>query len=260
MNDLSIEKYLERIGINKIDKPSLKFLSELQLAHLYSIPFEDLDIPHRDRIILDLKRIYNKIIPTKRGGFCYELNGLFHWLLTQLGFKVDMLSARVFNHQKQELGPEFDHLTLIVHLDKSYLTDVGFGDSFRKPIEMPKGECKDISGYYRVYKINETKYELRKFEDGEWKLQYVFSTIPRDFLDYSEMCAFQQDSQTSHFRTRMKCTIATPTGRITLTDSSLTITDNGNKHKKIIETETEFHKILFDYFGITLQSQVQLKK
>jgi len=150
-----------------------------------------------------------KIIPTKRGGFCYELNGLFHWLITQLGFKVEMLSANVFNHDKKELSPEFDHMILLVHLDKDYLADIGFGDSFRKQIEIPTGESEDISGYYKVFNIDSNRYELQRKEDEEWKLQYTFTTIPRKFSDFKKICDFQQDSPTSHFRTRTKCTIAT---------------------------------------------------
>jgi N-hydroxyarylamine O-acetyltransferase len=252
MNEMSVQKYLKRIGIEKVENPSLDFLAKLQPAHLYSIPFEDLDIPDRTRIILSNERIYNKIVPTKRGGFCYELNGLFHWLLTQLGFKVDLLSARVYNHQKQELGPGFDHMTLLVHLEKDYLVDVGFGDSFRLPIEMPSGECKDVSGHYRIYNIDSNNFELRRFEDDEWKLQYSFTTFPRNFSDYNDMCDFQQDSPTSHFRTRMKCTIATPTGRITLSNNSLTITRNGEKERSEITDNRQFLLLLFEYFGIKL--------
>ncbi|HOI28983.1 MAG TPA: arylamine N-acetyltransferase [Melioribacteraceae bacterium] len=252
MNDLSVEKYLERIGLVKIEAPSIEFLSKLQLAHLYSIPFEDLDIPDRARIILDIKRFYYKIIPAKRGGFCYELNGLFHWLLTQLGFNVDMLSARVYNKQIQELGPEFDHMTLLVHLDKDYLVDVGFGDSFRIPIEMPSGECADISGRYKTFPAEGNLFELKKFEENDWMLQYTFKTIPRKLSDYSEMCDFQQDSPDSHFRTRMKCTIATPTGRITLSDNSLTITRHGEKKRTEIADNRQFFNFLYQYFEIEL--------
>jgi N-hydroxyarylamine O-acetyltransferase len=250
MNDLSVEKYLERIGVEKAEKPSFEFLSQLQLAHLHSVPFEDLDIPDRARIILDIDSIYKKIIPTRRGGFCYELNGLFHWLLTQLGFKVDMLSAKVYNHEKQELGPEFDHMTLLVHLEKIYLVDVGFGDSFRKPIEMPEGECFDISGHYKIFHVN-NNYELRRYEEDEMQLQYSFTTIPRELADYSDVCNFQQDSPTSHFRTRMKCTIATSAGRITLSNHSLTITENGEKRKIEFEEHNQFFSLLFKYFRIT---------
>ncbi|MEW6196665.1 MAG: arylamine N-acetyltransferase [Bacteroidota bacterium] len=272
---MNLEQYLNRIGIGKIYSPSYEFLAELQLKHLCSIPFEDLDIPDRGRIILDIERIYKKIIPTKRGGFCYELNGLFHWLLTQVGFKVDMLSARVYNHIKQELGPEFDHMTLLVHLDKNYLVDAGFGDSFRKPIALPVSESEDVSGRYKLNYVGGNVYQLLKLESRlvgtnlpgkdklntaespselveEGKLQYQFTTEPRKFSDYEAMCAFQQDDLNSHFRTRMLCTIATPSGRITLSNNSLTITENGNKSKTEFDSEKEFLLLLKKYFGIEL--------
>ena len=249
---MDIKAYLNRIGIKKISEPSLIFLTELQNSHLLSIPFEDLDIPDRNRIEPDLNKIYNKIILTKRGGFCYELNGLFHWLLTSLGFKVDMLSARVFNSQKNYYGPEFDHMTLLVHIDKDYLVDVGFGDSFRRPIEMPDGETEDVSGYYRLSIKEDRLIELLKKEDNDFLRQYCFTTNPQKFKDYKEMCAFHQDSPASHFRTRMLCTIATEKGRITLSNNSLTITENGVKTKTDFTDANEFYILLNKYFGINL--------
>ncbi len=255
-----IRSYLDRIGIEKIEYPSLKYLSKLQNQHLLSIPFEDLDIPAR-RIELDLEKIYNKIIPTKRGGFCYELNGLFHWLLTSLDFKVDMLSARVFNSKKNEFGPEFDHMTLIVHLDKDYLVDVGFGDSFRVPLEFPEGEIEDVSGHYRLRQhgtdstdtlINGNSFELVKEYENEWIPQYLSTLKSREFTDYKAMCNFQQDSPTSHFRTRMLCTIATEEGRITLSNDSLTITKGKSKNKIGCESKEEFNAYLKNYFDIEL--------
>ncbi|NJD22185.1 MAG: arylamine N-acetyltransferase [Melioribacter sp.] len=248
---MELQQYLARIGIAKIKSPSIDFLMELQNQHLLSIPFEDLDIPERDRIILDIERIYKKIIPTKRGGFCYELNGLFHWLLTELGYKVDMLSARVYNNSKNELGPEFDHMTLLVHLDKNFLVDVGFGDSFRKPIEFSNGKVEDISGQYRMVYAKDN-YELQRKENRGWALQYTFNLTPRKLSDFNKMCNFQQDSPTSHFRTTMKCTIATRTGRITVSNSSLTITENGKKTKTEVKNTDEFYRLIKKFFQIEL--------
>lgn len=244
--------YLKRIGIDKIENPSPEFLAKLQNRHMLSIPFEDLDIPDRERIVLDLNKIYKKIIPAKRGGFCYELNGLFYWLLTSLGFKADMLSARVFNSRKNELGPDFDHMTLLVHLQKDYLVDVGFGDSFRIPVEMPDGEVIDVIGHYRIFKNENGIFELQRFENDNWEMQYCFKTIPRKLEDFNEMCAFQQDSPDSHFRTRILCTIATETGRITLSNNSLTITENGRKLKTEFKNPEDFYINLKKYFGIEL--------
>ncbi len=249
---MELKFYLQRIGIDRIKKPSLEFLAELQMKHLLAVPFEDLDIPDRARIILDLNRIYDKIIPTKRGGFCYELNGLFHWLLTQLGYKVDMLSARVYNHSKKELGPEFDHMTLLVHLDQDYLVDVGFGDSFRCPIPFPDGRTKDVSGEYKLFHRKDENYELKKLHDNDWLTEYKFTSVPRDFLDYAAMCNYQQDASSSTFRNRNVCTLATMNGRITLSNSSLTITENGAKTKFDVSSEKEFAAMLKKYFNIIL--------
>ena len=248
---MKLEPYLERIGIKLIQNPSPEFLAELQNRHLLSIPFEDLDIPAK-RIKLDLEKIYNKIIPTDRGGFCYELNGLFHWLVTSLGFKVDMLSARVYNDRNHEYGPEYDHMTLLVHLKKNYLVDVGFGDSFRQPIEMPIGEVEDVSGIYKIFQTNKNIFELRTKSENGWQQQYSFSTEPKQFDDYKKMCDFQQDSPGSHFRTRMLCTIATETGRITLSNSSITITEGKTKNKTEFKSQDEFNILLKKYFGIEL--------
>jgi N-hydroxyarylamine O-acetyltransferase len=163
-----------------------------------------------------------------------------------------MLSARVFNSRENDFGPEYDHMTLLVHLDKDYLVDVGFGDSFRRPIEMPEGEVEDISGRYRILKKANKLFELLKKEENDFSKQYCFTTAPKKLADYKEMCDFQQDSPTSHFRTRMLCTIATETGRITLSNNSLTITVNGIKTKTEFTDESEFYFLLKKHFGIVL--------
>lgn len=255
---MNINSYVNKIGISEIKKPSLRFLTELQNQHLLSIPFEDLDIPNRARIELNLRKIYNKIIPSKRGGFCYELNGLFCWLLTKLGYKVDMLSARVYNKETNELGPEFDHMVLLIHLkkgllDKDFLVDVGFGDSFRIPIEMPNGEVEDVSGRNRIIKKKSEIFELQKKTENGWRVLYSFTTTPHKLEEFKEMCAFQQDSPDSPFRTRMVCTVATETGRITLSNNSMTITENKSKTKIEFDGEIEFYYLLKKHFNIDLQ-------
>ncbi len=255
---MDLKSYLNRIGIAGIsdaEKGSASLLAKLQERHLLSVPFEDLDIPDK-RIELDINKIYDKIIPSRRGGFCYELNGLFNWLLISLGYKSVMLSARVFNSSTGEYGPEFDHMTLLVKSDKDYLADVGFGDSFRIPIEMPSDKeisvIEDVSGRYRLIHIGKNIFDLQREENKKWIPQYRFSSAPRRFSDYKEMCDYQQDSPSSHFRTRRLCTIATETGRITLNDNSLTITDGNKKNKMQFEGKNEFSKLLKEYFGIVM--------
>src|SRR5690348_18327942 len=127
--------YLARIGYTGPLQPSAESLRLLQRAHLLSVPFENLDIGCKRKIMVDRERSVAKVVSEKRGGFCYELNGAFATLLESLGFKVTLLSARVPRQDGSD-GPEFDHLALRVDLDQPWLADVGFGDSFLDPLRL----------------------------------------------------------------------------------------------------------------------------
>ncbi len=96
-------------------------------------------------IHLDIPLLYDKIVMRRRGGFCYELNGLFCELLTAMGFQVQMLSARV-RRDDGGFGPEFDHMLLKVELEEPWLVDVGFGDSFVDPIVFHDGGADQVNG------------------------------------------------------------------------------------------------------------------
>lgn len=250
-----VEEYLNRIGIKERKNPSAEFLSELQEKHMLSVPFEDLDIPDRDVIILDTDRIFKKVIQNGRGGFCYELNGLFYVLLRELGFDAQMIEARVYNKERKDLGPPFDHMAILVKLENTYLADVGFGDSFRRPVVFPGGSAEDVSGSYKIENAGNSLYRLMKIEDGEWMLKYEFTDTPRRLEDFGEMCVFQQTSPGSVFRSRMICTIATPGGRITLSEKSLTITNGQSKLKRDLAEPAEFYSLLKEYFGINLEQK-----
>jgi arylamine N-acetyltransferase len=125
------------------------------------IPFENLDIHQGKKIVLEENRIYEKIVINGRGGFCFELNGLFCWLLRSLGFSVSMVSSQVYRSAEDMFTPQFDHMVLLVNLEKAYLVDVGFGDTFRNPIALPDGIVEDISGTYRVQPFGSAPDKLR---------------------------------------------------------------------------------------------------
>ena len=135
---MEVSSYLDRIGYHGPKVPGVATLLALHRAHLLNVPFENLDIPLGKRITLSIPSLYEKIVLRNRGGFCYELNGLFCWLLERLGFHVTMHSARVFDSKKP--GPEFDHLVLQVQVETKWLADVGFGDLFLEQHQL-RGEC-----------------------------------------------------------------------------------------------------------------------
>ena len=251
---MKLNSYIQRINISQLEKPNLSFLSKLQEQHLLTVPFENLDIHQGKKIALEEKRIFEKIVVNERGGFCYELNGLFCWLLRSLDFSVSMVSSQVYRLAEDRFTPEFDHMVLLVNLEKAYLVDVGFGDTFRNPIALPDGIVEDISGTYRVQTFGSAPdtYILQKQENNSCQHVYSFTAHPRMISDFEEMCTFNQTSPESHFTQEIICTMATKNGRVSLSDDYLTITDGSSKNKTKVVSDKDFKHKLMDHFGIQL--------
>jgi N-hydroxyarylamine O-acetyltransferase len=251
---MNLNSYLQRIKISQCEKPNLSFLSKLQEQHLLSVPFENFDIHQGKKIVLEENRFYEKVVVNRRGGFCYELNGLFCWLLRSLDFSVSMASSQVYRLAEDKFTPQFDHMVLLVNLEKAYLVDVGFGDTFRKPIALPDGILEDISGMYRVQPFGPAPdtYILQKKEKNSWQHVYSFTTHPRVISDFKQMCTFHQTSPESHFTQEIICTMATKTGRVSLSEDFLTNTGGNSKRKRRVTSPEDFRKMLIQIFGIHL--------
>lgn len=232
-----------------------------------SVPFENLDIGLKRPIQLSEEELWEKIIVLKRGGFCYELNGLFAWLLKQIGFDVTYLNARVFNREGN-LSIEFDHLALLVKIPNQaggWLADVGFGDSFNEPLSFAKdGEQVQgaaLSGEaaskgLRAYKLEQTPdgyITWQKNYDGSWERQYFFDLQPRNFpADYESACLYHQTSPESSFTRGSIISRATTDGRVSLEDGWLIVTTDGKREKIPIANDEEYHALLKEHFGVVL--------
>ena len=246
--------YLLHIGIHSTAaSPTLAYLKKLQRHHLLHVPFENLNIQYFRKIDLSIPFFYKKVIQEKRGGYCYELNGLFHWLLKKEGFRADLISARVFN-SRETAGPEFDHLAIAVSLEeKKYLVEVGFGDFSARPLLIRAGvEQKDENGLFMLHEYDEHSFIVVKKQGRVWKHQYIFSMKPHELHEFQGMHHFHQTSPESLFTRKKICSIMTPKGRITLTNNRLIITDNGQKSQHTFHTENEFNKLLQKHFGFRM--------
>ena len=235
---MRIDSYLARIGYDGSREPAVEVLRALHERHLYNVPFENLDIHWKRPIVVDTDRFLRKIIDERRGGFCYELNGAFAWLLRELGFDVTMLSGRVPT-ESGTLGPPFDHMALLVTIDgQRWLTDVGFGDSFLHPLHLDgeNGEFEVLAG---------DEWEVRRNGQPE----YRFTLDPHELDEYAPMCDYQQYSPESSFTKKRLCTLATPDGRVTLTDAKLIVRSNGVRTETPVSAE-EWESVLRQRFGI----------
>jgi N-hydroxyarylamine O-acetyltransferase len=249
---LNLAAYLHRIGYAGPANPTVEVLRGIHRAHLFTVPFENLDISLGRKMVCEEAGFLRKIVEQRRGGFCYELNGAFAVLLRELGFRVTLFSARVPREDGSD-GPEFDHLTLRVDLDEPWLADVGFGDLFLDPLRLETGVEQVQDGRkFRMVKQNDSFHVQRTEPDGTWKRQYSFTLTPRRLDEFAAMCQYHQTSPDSPFTRKRVCTKATPDGRITLADMKLIVTRNGKKEERMLGSEEEWRAALRDNFGMTL--------
>lgn len=249
---MNVETYLERFDVNNVHSLDFSTLYRLQRNHLLYVPFENLDVIHRVPIPLDVATYYRKVVTNRRGGFCYELNGLFHWLLTSLGYDAKLIAATV-RSADGSWTMTGSHAAQIVQLDQPYFVDVGFGDSARKPLPLTGEVHRDVSGTYRILPLDDDTYDLQRMnEKDEWVTRLRFSLAEKQLVDFEKPCHFNQTSPNSHFTGRELATIATEEGRITLSGNKLTITKHGKKTERIV-TKDELAVLLRVYFGIALE-------
>ncbi|MFT5132330.1 MAG: N-hydroxyarylamine O-acetyltransferase [Gammaproteobacteria bacterium] len=248
---INIERCLDRINYQGSREPSLETLKALQLAFVYAIPFENLDIHLQRKIELSAENSYRKIIDERRGGFCYECNTLFHSMLEMLGFDVKFVAATM--QLPIAMNIEFEHMALMVRLDDVYLVDVGNGQSCQQAMRIGADE---------IVKFENVEYRLDEFEDGhalyfrgegdDWLPRFSFTTVPRQLKEYEEMCHIIQTSPASHFTHRKVITIARPDGRVSLVDRDLEIKQAGRVTTRSLKSNEQYKESLETYFSIQL--------
>lgn len=267
---MDVEKYLRRIGFaGRAGEPNLELLRAVHTCHLLSVPFENLTVHSGGRVLIDLHTLYDKIVNKRRGGFCFENNSLFSWLLTELGFQVTIISGQVKNSITGCYGPPFDHLILVVSLEgRRWLCDVGFGvPGYSVPLSLDTGGLQEQG--HRVYRIRKNKVmhflewqkEENRGEDGEWTEIYKFALEPRCLEDFKEMCQYHQTSPSSIFFCKSLCTVLKPGGRLTYIGRRLTTTTYPSEETgRLLESTTrdldeeEIPTVLAEKFGIVLSS------
>jgi N-hydroxyarylamine O-acetyltransferase len=249
---MDTEKYLQRLGIENFEFPvTAESLKNLQKQHLLNVPFENLDIHWKRPILLDTARFYRKIVEEKRGGVCYELNGLFCELLNEIGFPSRLISARVATAD-DEFSREFDHLAILTKIgDEKFLVDVGFGDFTAEALKFElDAEQSDANGAFLIKKHADEYFLVAKKHGDAWKSEYIFKDTAHDLPAFAEMCRFHQTSPESHFTQGKVCSLMLENGRKTLTDKKFIETRGGVKNETEINSVEEFDALLAREFQI----------
>ncbi len=243
---MQLDAYLKRINYTGSLAPDLATLTALHRAHLLAIPYENLDIHRACPVTVELPLIYDKIVNHKRGGWCFEMNGLLAWALCEVGFKVTMLSSFVGREQSEPV-PEGagDHLILRVDLDKPYLADVGFGNGILEPIPLAVGS-------YRQGTFN---YELEQKGDRWWfhnytGMGYDFDLQPHQLIDFAGSSNHLQTSPESGFVKNTVCLRFAPEGLLALRGAVYKRTMPDSVTEETIDNLIRYQELLMDAFGL----------
>ncbi len=247
---MKLADYLKRIQYTGDVKPDLSTLTALHRAHLLTIAYENLDI-HRDcPLTTDVAQIYEKIVSQQRGGWCFEMNGLFGWVLREVGFDVTLMSSFVGREKTGAIPAGVgDHLILRVDLDKPYLADVGFGNGILAPIPLAAGTYQQG---YLTYKL--------AHEDDRWWFEnheyggvgFDFDLEPHQLSDFAASSTHLQTSPESGFVRATVCMRFTPTGFIALRGAVLRRVTAEGATDETINNQSDYERVLGEAFNLHL--------
>ncbi|XP_051234199.1 arylamine N-acetyltransferase, pineal gland isozyme NAT-10-like [Dicentrarchus labrax] len=280
---MNLEEYFKRIGFHgSFDKLDLATLKLIHKQHVMSVPFENLSIHCGERIIMDLQVIYNKIVRSRRGGWCLENNFLFGWVLREMGYDTTTLSSRVFNSILDDFGPLESHLINKVIIDgKAYITDVSFGVSSQvwEPLELVSGKDQpQAAGVFRLIDkedfwvlektgrkpevLNPDFAKSSLVSRKETKNIYCFTLVPREVNHFFDKSHRLQTDPTSLFTNKSICSLQTPTGFKALIGWTYSeVTYKPEEGVDILDmrdiTDDEIEQILREKFNLKLQNKLK---
>jgi N-hydroxyarylamine O-acetyltransferase len=182
----SLDDYFNRIKYKGGRTPDVGTLFSIMRAQLRSVPFENLDVQAGKIVSIVPEDIVNKIVYHNRGGYCYEVNGLFSMALTALGYEYDIIGARpMFYPQRRPKT----HVVLLVKVgDERWLCDTGFGSfGLRAPIGLhQQGQViRQDNETFMLDKNERNEYVLKALVKGEWANQFGFDLQPMEWIDFS---------------------------------------------------------------------------
>lgn len=240
---MDVDAYLTRIGAT-----AEAGLAGLHAAHVRAVPFENYDIHAGVPISLDVDDIHDKIVRRRRGGFCYELNGLFAALLRELGYDVTLVSAFELRDDGSR-GPDFEHLRLLV--DGAWIADAGNGAQWSAPVPLRPG----VHGATQVHRDGDLWWTSDVRSAGG-KRGWAWTSRPRELAEFTARCRFQEHDPESHFVQRRLAVLATEGGRISLVNGVFTEVVDGERTERELDAEQE-RALLGDRFGILLDAVVR---
>jgi len=251
---MNLAAYFQRIGYQGRYRPTLELLSALTAAHTQSIPFENLDVLLGRAISLEPDALFQKLVIDRRGGYCFEQNGLFLEVLRELGFQVEPISARVRLQRPRDFIPPRTHVFLRVELDgESWLTDVGVGGlSLTAPLRLATdAEQRTPHEPRRILQEGARLFHQVRF-GAEWQDICEFTLEEMPPIDRELANWYTSAHPKSHFKNRLLVARAAPEAqRLTLLNDEFALRDRyGSATKRQIGSASELLEVLVKQFGL----------
>jgi N-hydroxyarylamine O-acetyltransferase len=249
LSSSELSRYFARIGYSGDTRASLTTLRALHRAHLLAIPYENLDIHLGVPLTLDPDRMFAKLVDDHRGGWCYEMNGVFGRVLASLGFDVRRVAGAV-GRAEHGWRAQGNHLVLIVVVDRPWIVDVGFGDGFLSPLPLEPGTYAQAFLHYRVSRDG-PRWRVDNHAHGGAD-GFDFTLTPRTLEDFATQCRELQTSPESSF---VKTTVVerfTRDGLVMLRGATLREVTAAGATSRVIRDADEFTAVLRDRFGLDL--------
>lgn len=257
MNAEKVSAYFRRIGLvyNPAEKADIDLLKKLHYAHVVSVPYETTDIVDGISLSLEDDELYEKIVTERRGGYCFELNGIFAWLLRELGYNVDEYFARFLRGEPEPPKPRHRVLAVTINGSK-YLCDVGVGSKApRFPLVMKENiEQEQCGEVYKFIKDDFLGWIIMEKTGNEWTPYFSFTEnrqLKKDFYTPSFYCEKHPDSPFLYNMISLK----TETGRYTVDKNEFRIWENNAVTDSRTVSDEELEKICVEYFGMTLHRE-----
>ena len=254
---VDLDAYVARIGYAGPRTPTVDTLNDVLSAHVQSVPFENLDVLLGRRISLEPAAIQRKIIEERRGGYCFEQNGLLLLVLTQLGFAVTPLSARVRYQRPRDYTPPRTHLFVRVELEGcSWLVDVGVGGlSLTSALRLePDVEQQTLHEPRRLLREDGRWFHQARLGD-EWQDVCEFTLEEMPPIDREVANWFTSAHPDSHFKHRLVVARAlSDGGRASILNRELTVRRrDGAAQKQVLQTPAALLAALEEHFGLRFE-------
>ena len=250
-----LDLYFRRIQYSQSPGVNLQTLRDLHLLHLQHIPYENIDVFCRRGARLDPDTLTEKILLRRRGGYCFEQNGLFFMALTALGFRCHPNMARVHRNRPRPGGRT--HQVNLVELEgETWVCDVGFGGSgFRYPLLLQADrEVEQLSEVYRFHASDLHGFYLQKRLGDEWQPLYTFKVDPALPIDMEIANFYTANSPDHVFLSTIMGTRMTERGRVTLSDHTFKVFDltRGTMERVVVTDFAAYLDHLQEHLGVEL--------